>query len=81
MQITKLKLTDIIVKDRLRGVDSEKVERLKESILRIGLIHPITVSGGVLVAGLHRLTAFKELGLEEIDCHIIDDDELLKKES
>ena len=80
MQITKLKLTDITVKERLRGVDSEKVERLKESILRIGLIHPITVSGGVLVAGLHRLTAFKELGLEEIDCHIIDEDELLKKE-
>lgn len=80
MHITKLKLTDITVKERLRGVDSEKVERLKESILRSGLIHPITVSGGVLVAGLHRLTAFKELGLEEIDCHIIDDDELLKKE-
>ena len=80
MQITKLKVKDIVVKERLRGVDSEKVERLKESILRSGLIHPITVSGGVLVAGLHRLTAFKELGLEEIDCHIIDDDELLKKE-
>lgn len=80
MQITKLKVKDIVVKERLRGVDSEKVERLKESILRIGLIHPITVSGGVLVAGLHRLTAFRELGLEEIDCHLVDDDELLKKE-
>lgn len=80
MQITKLKLTDITVKERLRGVDSEKVERLKESILRIGLIHPITVSGGVLVAGLHRLTAFKELGLEEIDCHVVDNDDLLQKE-
>lgn len=80
MRITKLKLTDITVKERLRGVDSEKVERLKESILRSGLINPITVSGGVLVAGLHRLTAFKELGLEEIDCHLVDDDELLKKE-
>ncbi len=80
MQITKLKLTDITVKERLRGVDSEKVERLKESILRVGLIHPITVSGGVLVAGLHRLTAFRELGLEEIDCHLVDDDELLSRE-
>lgn len=80
MQITKLKLTDITVKERLRGVDSEKVERLKESILRVGLINPITVSGGVLSAGYHRFTAFKELGLEEIDCHIIDDDELLQKE-
>ena len=80
MQITKLKVNDIVVKDRLRGVDSEKVERLKESIQRVGLIHPITVSGGVLVAGLHRLTAHRELGIEEIDCHIIDDDELLQKE-
>jgi ParB-like chromosome segregation protein Spo0J len=80
MQITKLKVNDIVVKDRLRGVDSEKVARLKESILRLGLLHPITVSGGVLVAGLHRLTAFKELGIEEIDCHIVDNDELLQKE-
>lgn len=80
MQIIKLKVEDIVVKERLRGVDSEKVERLKESILRIGLIHPITVSGGVLVAGLHRLTAFRELGLEEIDCHLVDDDELLSRE-
>ncbi len=80
MQIIKLKVEDIVVKDRLRGVDSGKVERLKESIQRVGLIHPITVSGGVLVAGLHRLTAHRELGIEEIDCHIIDDDELLQKE-
>lgn len=80
MIIQKLKTSDITVKERLRGVDSEKVERLKESILRIGLIHPITVSGGVLVAGLHRLTAFRELGLEEIDCHLVDDDELLSRE-
>ena len=67
-------------KRQIKGVDSEKVERLKESIQRVGLIHPITVSGGVLVAGLHRLTAHRELGIEEIDCHIIDDDELLQKE-
>lgn len=80
MRIAKLKVNDIVVKERLRGVDSGKVERLKESIQRIGLIHPITVSGGVLVAGLHRLTAFKELGLEEIDCHVVDDDDLLQKE-
>lgn len=80
MQIAKLKVNDIVVKDRLRGVDSGKVERLKESIQKVGLIHPITVSGGVLVAGLHRLTAHRELGIEEIDCHIIDDDELLQKE-
>jgi hypothetical protein len=80
MQITKLKVNDIVIKDRLRGVDSEKVARLKESILRLGLLHPITVSGGVLAAGLHRLTAFKELGYDEIDVHIVDDDKLLRDE-
>jgi len=80
MNIQKLKLTDITVKERLRGVDSEKVERLKESILRLGLINPITVSNGVLIAGLHRLTAFKALGYDEIDCNVVEDDELINKE-
>jgi len=80
MIITKLKVNDIVVKDRLRGVDSEKVERLKESILRLGLINPITVSNGVLIAGLHRLTAFKALGYDEIDCNVVEDDELINKE-
>lgn len=80
MIIQKLNLSDIIIKDRLRGVDSEKVERLKESILRLGLINPITVSNGVLIAGLHRYTAFKELGYDEIDCNIVEDDELINKE-
>lgn len=80
MEIQKLKVSEIIIRDRLRGVDSKKVERLKESILKVGLIHPITVSNCVLVAGLHRLTAYKELGLEDIDCYIIEDDELLQKE-
>ena len=80
MIVTKLKTADIVVKDRLRGVDPQKVDRLKESITRMGLINPITVSGGVLVAGLHRLTAYIELGYDEIDCHVVDADELLSIE-
>ena len=80
MRVEKLKISNISVGDRLRGIDRKKVERLKESISRVGLINPITVSNGVLVAGLHRLTAFKELGIEEIDCNVIGEDELLNKE-
>lgn len=80
MRVEKLKISNISVGDRLRGIDRKKVELLKESISRIGLINPITVSNGVLVAGLHRLTAYKELSIEEIDCNVIGDDELLNKE-
>ena len=80
MRVEKLKISSISVGDRLRGIDRKKVELLKESISRIGLINPITVSNGVLVAGLHRLTAYKELSIEEIDCNVIGDDELINKE-
>jgi ParB-like chromosome segregation protein Spo0J len=50
---------DIIVGDRLRALDRESVERLKESISRIGLKTPISVrlneQGWTLVSGRHRL--------------------------
>ena len=61
---------DIIVGDRLRALDRESVERLKESISRIGLKTPISVrssaQGWTLVAGRHRLAACIELGINQI---------------
>jgi hypothetical protein len=61
---------DIIVGDRLRALDRESVERLKESISRIGLKTPISVrssvQGWTLVAGRHRLAACIELGIKQI---------------
>jgi ParB family chromosome partitioning protein len=61
---------DIIVGDRLRALHRERVERLKESISRIGLKTPISVRaserGWTLVAGRHRLEACIELGMNEI---------------
>jgi len=61
---------DIIVGDRLRALDRESVERLKESISRIGLKTPISVrssaQGWTLVAGRHRLAACIELGIDQI---------------
>lgn len=72
MELLLLDPTDITVGDRLRGLDRVAVERLKESIARIGIRTPISVrllseeEGWVLVAGRHRLQACLELGLAEV---------------
>jgi len=61
---------DIIVGDRLRALDRDSVERLKESISWIGLRTPISVrsseQGWTLVSGRHRMEACIELGMDEI---------------
>ena len=61
---------DIVVGDRLRALDRESVERLRESISKIGLKTPISVrsseQGWTLVSGRHRLEACIELGMDEI---------------
>jgi ParB family transcriptional regulator, chromosome partitioning protein len=55
-----------------RPVKGEKVKELQESIRTNGLLNPITVDQELnLVAGLHRLTACKLLGLETVECHIV----------
>jgi ParB family transcriptional regulator, chromosome partitioning protein len=55
-----------------RAIDGETVENLKESIKANGLLNPITIDrNGNLIAGLHRLTACKLLGLEKIECNIV----------
>lgn len=72
MQVTVLSPDEIVIGDRLRSVNQETVERLKDSIARIGLKMPISVrylsadEGWLLVAGLHRLQACIELGLAEV---------------
>ena len=68
--VIMLNPADIIVRDRLRALDRESVERLKESISSIGLKTPISVrssgQGWTLVAGRHRLAACIELGINQI---------------
>jgi ParB family chromosome partitioning protein len=62
-----------------RAVDPDAVARLKNSIAVVGLQHPITVAkrdGGYrLLAGAHRLTAFRELGMERISANIVELDD------
>ncbi|QOV21215.1 ParB/RepB/Spo0J family partition protein [Anabaenopsis elenkinii] len=55
-----------------RPLQGDKVNDLKESIQTNGLLNPITVDQQLnLIAGLHRLTACKLLGLKTVECHIV----------
>ena len=63
----------VIIGNRMRELDEEKVAALAESMRAIGLQQPISVwvddqNQPHLVAGRHRLAAAIKLGWEEIDC-------------
>lgn len=75
-QYVEMKISDIIIKDRLRDVqDDEYLEVLQENISQIGLIEPIIVDkNNVLIAGAHRLKASQNLGMETIKTLVQDID-------
>ena len=80
-QLMRIKLTDIIIPEGRRAIDLDKVVVLAESIKIIkiigGLIHPITIDKDrVLIAGAHRIEAYKTLGFEEIECTEFDGEQL-----
>jgi len=58
----------VIVEGRHRAVDHTKVKQLAKSIAEIGLISPIIVGRNKLIAGAHRLEAYKLLGFAQIPC-------------
>lgn len=62
---------DIIVPEGRRRVNEDRVKELAESIEELGQLQPIVVvadedSKARLVAGAHRLSAFKMMGLDQI---------------
>jgi ParB-like chromosome segregation protein Spo0J len=63
-----------------RALDQATVAGLAESIASVGLINPVRVrSDGdrwEVIAGAHRLMAYRQLGLAEIECAIVSDDDL-----
>lgn len=73
--------------DRVRETDEERVSALVASIEEVGLLNPITVyrktiiragqevDGYGLVAGAHRLRAFKRLNRREIPATVVDLDD------
>lgn len=66
---------DVVVGESHRAVNTAAVKRLADSINQIGLRHPITVreKGGqyLLVAGRHRLEAYKKMDIEYIPATIV----------
>jgi len=67
-----LKIDSIKVNDRLREVNEDKVTEIAASIKEIGLLNPITISeNNELIAGNHRLQAFKMLGFKEIPVNVV----------
>ena len=66
---------------RHRELREEQVSSLMQSITKIGLKTPITVRQPIdeddvhLVAGRHRLEAYRRLGIEEIEAFVIEGDD------
>lgn len=76
MALKTIPIDRVVVGERLRQTNKGQVKDLMDSIREVGLINPITVGeetedGYSLVAGLHRLEACRELGMTEIDAHIV----------
>lgn len=68
-----------------RPVDADKVKQLKLSFAEVGLLQPVTVRQQFLdaiafryevIAGLHRVTAARELGWATISAMVVETDEL-----
>lgn len=63
-----------------READPKVVAQIAASMKEVGQLHPITVVRNnripYLVAGRHRLEAARSIGLDQIDCYVIEDDML-----
>jgi len=75
----KINIDEIKIIDRKRNAGD--VSQLCASINEIGLLQPITVTSDFkLIAGLHRITACKHLGWQEIEVNVVDyDSEILSE--
>lgn len=81
MKIEQAFVDGVEIGERLRPLNEATVERLVESMGRLGQLQPITVYSPdnhrvVLIAGHHRLEAARRLEWDEIDCIFVDGDEI-----
>lgn len=77
----KVRIKDIKVKNRVR-TDLGDLTSLQESIMKLGLLHPIIINEKYeLIAGLRRLYACRNIGWTEIEARVVKtNDELIKLE-
>lgn len=78
--ISNLPLDAIVRRPDARAVNQDTVAALADSIAEVGLINPLRVrakdAGWEVIAGSHRLAAGRKLGLVELPCIVVDDDDL-----
>ena len=68
-----MKINEIVIPNGKRSVNKRNVDSLAQSILDVGLLHPIYIDkSNNLISGQHRLLAMKELGCEYIDAVVAD---------
>lgn len=68
----KIRVSDIKVKNRIRK-DLGDLHSLKESIQKLGLLHPILIDlDNTLISGERRLQSIKILGWEYVEVRIVD---------
>ncbi|WP_039761621.1 ParB/RepB/Spo0J family partition protein, partial [Bartonella queenslandensis] len=81
-QFQEIALNLIVVPERIRPVDDEHAKALAQSMVREGLMNPITVrhtpnakeGNYTLIAGAHRLRAAELLGTSKIDAIVVQAD-------
>lgn len=78
--IQSLPTSSLTLRADARAIDDAAVAALAESIATVGLLSPIRVreagDGYEVIAGAHRLSACRSLGLVEIECDVVTDDDL-----
>lgn len=71
---------NIVLRTDARALNDAAVASLVESISAVGLINPIRVRASgdhyELIAGAHRLEAHRRLGLVDVTCVVVTDDDL-----
>jgi ParB family transcriptional regulator, chromosome partitioning protein len=76
MEIIDVDINEIVVANRKRGLNQDKVTELANSINEIGLMQPIGINKinnhYELIFGLHRLEAFKLLKKENIPSNVFE---------
>ncbi|MBW4671221.1 MAG: ParB N-terminal domain-containing protein [Cyanomargarita calcarea GSE-NOS-MK-12-04C] len=70
--MSSVPIDEIKIGANRRPLSDDTVTELMKSIDANGLLNPITIDRKRnLIAGLHRLTACKQLGLKKIECNIV----------
>lgn len=56
-----------------RKIDDKTLKQLKKSITEFGIVENLVInSKNQIIGGNQRLKALKDLGIEEVDCYVVD---------